>query len=308
MNHRDQSDFENLIREYPKDQFRVFEEATLYPEAELPFSLSDLPKTFTPFQKKVEILNPRIPAPLASPVAIHPSLKDPVVLNGRRMEFQGGESAGLQQLRSYLREGGPVDRYSETRNGLLRVEDSSKLSPYLAQGCISARQVHHALLSREQETGVNAGTRALRYELQWRDYFKFLSLQSGAKLFEPAGLKDSVRESTPDRELFQKWTSGETGDRFLDANLLELNETGWMSNRGRQNVASHFAKILKLPWLWGAEWFEQNLIDHDVETNQGNWMYLAGVGTDPRDRVFNAELQAANYDPDGEYRKRWSSR
>ena len=308
MNHRDETEFQNLTLDFPKDQIQIFDTSTLYPEADLPFLVQDLPKTFTPFQKRVEGLNPRIPAPLESPIPVSPGPKDPVFLNGKSMEFIGGESAGLLRLRTYLRAGGPAGHYAETRNGLLLVDDSSKLSPYLAQGCISARQVHQEILRHEQEQGVSKGTTALRYELQWRDYFKFLSLQAGARLFAPEGLKDRARESNPDRELFQKWSAGETGDPFLDANLRELKETGWMSNRGRQNVASHFAKIWKLPWLWGAEWFEKNLIDQDVETNQGNWMYLAGVGTDPRDRVFNVELQAQNYDPDGEYRRRWSFR
>lgn len=151
------------------------------------------------------------------------------------------------------------------------------------------------------------GAEALLYELEWRDYFKFLALRSGDRLFRAQGLRNEERESSPDQKQFERWCAGETGNDFIDANMRELKVSGWMSNRGRQNVASFLAKIMKLPWLWGASWFEENLIDFDVETNQGNWMYLAGVGTDPRDRIFNPDLQAENYDGDGAYRKRWSS-
>ena len=87
--------------------------------------------------------------------------------------------------------------------------------------------------------------------------------------------------------------------------MRELLETGWMSNRGRQNVASFWAKTLQGDWRRGARWFAQQLIDHDPESNWGNWQYLAGVGFDPRDRVFNLERQAELYDPDGAYQRRW---
>jgi deoxyribodipyrimidine photo-lyase len=99
--------------------------------------------------------------------------------------------------------------------------------------------------------------------------------------------------------------NGSTGVAFIDANMIELAQTGFMSNRGRQNVASYFVHTLKLPWLAGASYFEEMLIDYDVCSNYGNWAYLAGVGNDPRQRVFNIEKQAKDYDPNGEYVNYW---
>jgi deoxyribodipyrimidine photo-lyase len=79
-----------------------------------------------------------------------------------------------------------------------------------------------------------------------------------------------------------------------------------MSNRGRQNVASFLARQLGLDWRMGAEWFEAQLVDHDVCSNYGNWAYVAGVGTDPRSsRSFNVLKQAKDYDPRGAYVRRW---
>ena len=78
-----------------------------------------------------------------------------------------------------------------------------------------------------------------------------------------------------------------------------------MSNRGRQNVASYFAKTLQLDWRIGAAYFESLLIDYDVHSNYGNWMYVAGVGNDPRDRTFNVKLQAERYDSNGKFQKLW---
>lgn len=97
-----------------------------------------------------------------------------------------------------------------------------------------------------------------------------------------------------------------TGYPLVDANLKELFQTGWMSNRGRQNVASFMAKILQLDWRFGAALFEHFLIDYDVSSNYGNWQYISGVGVDPReDRIFNVTLQAKKYDEKGEYIKHW---
>ncbi len=87
--------------------------------------------------------------------------------------------------------------------------------------------------------------------------------------------------------------------------MLELEKTGWMSNRGRQNVASYFAKELQLDWRIGAAYFESMLLDYDVHSNYGNWMYVSGVGNDPRDRKFNIKLQAERYDPSGKYQQLW---
>jgi deoxyribodipyrimidine photo-lyase len=89
--------------------------------------------------------------------------------------------------------------------------------------------------------------------------------------------------------------------------MIELKKTGWMSNRGRQNVASYFAKNLLLDWRIGAAYFESQLIDYDVHSNYGNWMYLSGVGNDPRDRKFNIKTQAENYDGDFIFQNLWLS-
>ncbi len=312
-NHRDEAFLQKCTRMLAPNQLCVFDEATLYPEHALPFSLQNLPATFTPFQKRIDAANPEVRTPLPAPASAAPpltkktSLDAPVRLNGRNFEFTGGESAAHARLRHYLWDTAAVEHYHETRNGLLAVDDSSKLSPYLAQGCLSARQIHHELLRFEKAHGAGPGTKALRYELQWRDYFKFLALRSGERLLSFGGLRDRELSVISDEELFLRWCEGETGNAFIDANMRELKATGWMSNRGRQNVASFLAKTLRLEWTLGARWFEENLIDLDLETNQGNWMYLAGVGTDPRDRVFNPDLQAQNYDGDGRYRKRWDS-
>jgi deoxyribodipyrimidine photo-lyase len=74
----------------------------------------------------------------------------------------------------------------------------------------------------------------------------------------------------------------------------------------RQIVASYWIYDMGGDWRAGAAWFESQLIDYDVYSNQGNWLYIAGRGTDPRGgRPFNVAKQMRDHDPDGLYRQHW---
>ena len=89
--------------------------------------------------------------------------------------------------------------------------------------------------------------------------------------------------------------------------MRELAASGYLSNRLRQLVASYLIHDLGGDYRAGAAWFEAQLLDYDVYSNQGNWLYIAGRGTDPRGgRRFNPEKQTREHDPDGEYRHMWS--
>ena len=195
--------------------------------------------------------------------------------------------------------------YKETRNGLIGADYSSKFSIWLAHGCISARSIYDQVEQYEREVEKNQSTYWMKFELLWRDFFKYTAMRYGARIFYPSGIKSERRRWNYDPKTVQQWIDGETGDDFVDANMRELKLTGFMSNRGRQNVASYLVHRLKQDWRAGAAWFESMLIDYDVTSNYGNWIYAAGVGNDPRDRVFNTKRQAEMYDGDGEYRRLW---
>ena len=126
----------------------------------------------------------------------------------------------------------------------------------------------------------------------------------GNAIFKIGGIRDLNKNWDFDSEKIKAWQSGNTREPFVNANMIELKETGWMSNRGRQNVASYFAKTMRQDWRIGAAYFESLLIDYDVHSNYGNWIYTAGVGNDPRDRIFNIKLQAERYDSNGKFQKR----
>jgi len=227
--------------------------------------------------------------------------------------MKGGESAAHKRVAHYITNGvGRLSTYKDTRNGLVGADYSSKLSPYLASGCITARQVLAAVRAFEKSpSGVaNDSTYWLIFELLWRDYMRFYALHHGRKLFFLGGPQGAAgRAKWPwrrDAEKFRRWQLGRTGYPIIDAHMRELLLTGFMSNRGRQIVASFLVRDLELDWRLGAEHFEATLVDHDVASNWGNWQYAAGVGADPReDRYFNIVKQGNDYDPQAEHIRLW---
>jgi deoxyribodipyrimidine photo-lyase len=298
----------------------TFETNTLYKEFDLPFELNKLPDVFTGFRNKVEknatirnefpkptkINSPTIPS-LVLPTLEELSLSTTKMDNRRAIHFIGGESEAHKRLQHYFYETKAISTYKENRNGLIGANYSSKFSAWLAMGCISPVNIYEELKKYEALHGANESTYWLVFELLWRDYFYFVLKKFGKKLFKKEGIKNDLNLQTKYHPtFFAKWVNGETGVDFIDANMKELKLTGFMSNRGRQNVASYLCNDLKMDWRYGATYFEEQLIDYDVASNWGNWAYLAGVGNDPRpNRYFNIEKQANDYDPKAEFRKLW---
>lgn len=183
---------------------------------------------------------------------------------------------------------------------------SSKLSPWLAVGSISPRTVYHRVAKYEDEHGETVDTYWLGFELKWRDFFRFFAVKHGASMYRLGGPCQRHVPWKRDSSSFQRWCQGQTGVPFVDANMRELARTGFMSNRGRQCVASYLTQDLQLDWRWGAIWFEHCLLDHDAASNYGNWACAAGVGMKgQRINRFNMAKQAQQYDKDAAYIKSW---
>ncbi|WP_071518549.1 DASH family cryptochrome [Geitlerinema sp. PCC 9228] len=294
---------------------------TLHDRNQFPFAVADLPETFTQFRQQVEA-NASIELPLPTPTTLPPlpaniessplptlenlGLQEPETDSRGVLTFTGGETAALARVTDYIWQQDCLRRYKQTRNGMLGANYSSKFSPWLALGCLSGRYVCQQVSEYEASRAKNDSTYWLVFELLWRDYFRLIALKHGNRIFYPSGLRGLSLPWQQDWEKFALWQQGKTGFPLVDANMREIAATGYMSNRGRQNVASFLTKNLGIDWRMGAEWFESLLVDYDVCSNWGNWNYTAGVGNDARGfRFFHILKQASKYDPQGRYVKHW---
>ena len=295
-------------------------QSTLLHVDDIPWPINNVPDIFSQFRREAEKITQvrnALPAPTslnsveavstdAIPTVDELGLSDIPTDSRSVLDFQGGETTGLARLHEYFWERDCLKNYKETRNGMLGADYSSKFSAWLANGSLSPRKVYEEVKRYEKERVKNKSTYWLVFELLWRDYFRFITKKYGNSIFQFGGIQEASPDLRNDIALFHKWKSGETGVPFIDANMREINATGFMSNRGRQNVASFLVKDLKVNWTWGASFFETMLIDYDVCSNWVNWNYVAGVGNDPREnRYFNIMSQAQRYDSQGEYVRHW---
>ncbi|MGB3591433.1 MAG: DASH family cryptochrome [Nonlabens sp.] len=253
---------------------------TLYHIDDLPYTIPEIPQTSKAYRintsKKAQV-RPEFPVPeqfnsfqldeygfdLDSSIDSSDVNAGPYVV--------GGETAALDRLNYYTHESQLLTNYKWTRNRSLGMDYSSKLSPYMALGCISPRRVYFQVKDYESQIKRNISTWWLVFEVVWRDFFTFKSMKVGNAMFFTQGFTKKEREFTKQYSLFEAWCNGTTGIPFIDAHMRQLNQTGYMSNRGRVNCSSFLVFDLKIDWTWGAAYFESQLIDYDVTSNWMNW-------------------------------------
>ena len=302
----------NLIKDFDQFLFSPNDVKGLY---------DNIPRGFSNFRKKCEkylsvndilsipnSLNPdnKILGDYPIPTLSDLGFDDFDVHKDSVFRFKGGETNAKDRIKNYFFDTRNVSRYKLTRNGLIGEDYSSKFSPWLANGSVSVKYIFKLLKEYETKVEKNDSTYWLYFELIWRDFFKYVSMQHKDKFFNKDGIYGEDKEWSDDKDVLLKWINGETDEPFINANMIELSNTGFMSNRGRQNVANYLTKELKIDWRIGAEYFESMLIDYDVHSNYGNWLYNAGIGNDSMPfRKFNPKLQSERYDPDKSYEKTW---
>ncbi len=209
-----------------------------------------------------------------------------------------------EQLDSYFRSSSP-SLYFETRNSLMGKENRTDFSTLLSIGAVDVRELWNRVSDYERDVTKNKSTYWIKFELLWREFFFWHYQKWGRQYFSLNGLKGPL-DFTP----FPKYSLEDikkiAKSDVIFACLNELENTGYMTNRTRQWFASYWMNDLSLDWRSGADLFERYLVDYDVFSNWGNWMYLAGVGVDPRGkRYFNLDKQMQMYDPHSNYLKRW---
>ena len=294
--------------------------ATLFPPGAVLTQSGGPFRVFTPFWQRCRQL--AAPAPLPAPAGPWPKPErwprserledwwpgsDPGRAAGLAAAWTPGEAAAQRRLRTFLK--AAVDEYDSHRDFPAHA-GTSRLSPHLRFGELSARQVWAAVMDSSRDDGVqprSRGAAGFLRELGWREF-------AGHCLWHfpqtpEAPLQEDFRDfpAQRDEKLLAAWREGRTGYPLVDAGMRELARTGWMHNRVRMVAASFLMKQLLQPWPEGAAWFWETLVDADLANNTLGWQWCAGCGADaaPYFRIFNPLLQQDRFDPEGAYVRRW---
>lgn len=269
--------------------------------------------------KPYTVFTPYKRAWLAAPLPsrddlLHPpkALRTPEHISGQPLpkpasastHFPAGEAAARQRMAAFIAR--KIEAYGETRDRL-DLDGTSRLSPYLRFGMLSAREVVVCALEAAQQAENPTGADTWLSELIWREFYNAILYHYPGVLegnFRPQ--YNRIRWLNREEDI-RAWQEGATGFPVVDAAMAQLRHSGWMHNRARMIVASFLVKDLLVNWRIGERWFMEHLIDGDPAANNGGWQWSAGTGTDaaPYFRIFNPVRQSKRFDPHGAYIRRW---
>ncbi|WP_338603372.1 deoxyribodipyrimidine photo-lyase [Sulfolobus tengchongensis] len=244
-------------------------------------------RNFTSFYNAVK--NKQIRKPLTNTYTNYykKSVGDEVELPNRR-EGRGGRKEGIALIER-------AKRINYDRRDYPAEDNVTFLSPHLKFGTVSVREVYHSLSDNQK----------LVRQLYWRDFYTLLAYYNERVFYEPLKKEYKCIEWENNEVLFKAWTEGRTGYPIIDAGMRQLSSTGYMHNRVRMLTAFFLVKVLLIDWRIGEKYFATKLIDYDPAVNNGNWQWVASVGTDYIFRVFDPWKQQKIYDPDAKYIKKW---
>lgn len=268
-------------------------------------------RVFTPFAKRWKVIRGEsIIQPMtahSSLAAINPSTAVSQEVKGLLANLPSTEDIPVaeQGIHSALSRfcDQRMAKYHEDRD-IPAIDGTSRLSPLLALGRLSAKRCLLALERRESSDGRNTWLN----EIIWREFYRHLMFSfpelSMSKPFQ--SYTEAVAWRT-DQDSFQAWIHGQTGFPLVDAAMRCLKQTGWMHNRLRMVVASFLCKDLGIDWRQGEQYFLEQLVDADFPSNNGGWQWAASTGADaaPYFRIFNPVRQSERFDPEGAFIRAW---
>jgi len=269
---------------------------TLYNKEDLPFPIKDIPDVFSQFKKKTErdaIVKDCFLSPECIDLVEVEEWGEIPVSPIASAGPAGGEKEGIKHLLELFEPGAEIYTKSNTKVHTDKPVFSSKLSPWLALGCLSPRKVYWAIKDAERQFGGNTNFNHLILGLLWRDFFRFMFKKHNVNFFSDVLTEVNSAVTDQDREnQLKNWKDGHTGHILVDKYMNELNQSGFISHAGRLLVATFLIYVLKLNWIDGARYFEQKLIDYSPASNWGNWANVAVGGKDPRSKnTFDLDKQ-----------------
>ena len=210
---------------------------------------------------------------------------------------EGGRKSGLAILRNISK----FADYDSSRDQL--IYSTTHMSPHIKYGTISIREAYQAIVSK---LGKNSG---LLRQLMWHDYFNNLAFNNPDTFkYGMASYAKNVKW-IKNKKWLDAWKKGQTGYPIIDSCMTELNQTGYLHNRGRMIVANFLTKILGINWKDGEKYFAQTLYDYDPVQNNMGWAgqaSMTGIEARPFNQsVLNPWIQSSKFDKSGAYIKKW---
>ena len=288
----------------------------LYPPGSIRTQTGKPYQVFTPFWRECQKQGLG-DAPLPRPARLHPSPLASLPLTalallptirwdqGFEQCWQPGEAHAQQRLAQFC--DGALNHYPEQRD-LPAQPGTSSLSPYLANGEITPRQISAALMTQFIDNNSSASSvETVIRQLGWREFAHHILYHYPHTAEAPLNERYQSFPWHNNPALLHAWQQGKTGFPIIDAGMRQLWHSGWMHNRVRMVVASFLCKNGLIHWREGADWFWDTLVDADLASNSLNWQWAAGCGADaaPYFRVFNPVRQSERFDADGEYLRHW---
>ncbi len=310
--------FQAQVQIHPQVQVQSFHGNLLLPPHQILNKQNQPYKVFTPFWKQClhEGIDPPYPAP--TPISSYSS-KNLTSLSLEELKllpvndwhikltahWKPGEDQAHEQLKAFVDD--HIEDYKIGRD-IPYAPHVSKLSPYLAWGEISPKQIWHFLLE-QAVTGISysEGREAYLRQLVWKEFSTYLMVHAPETIDQPLRKEFKAFPWQMSESDLRLWQQGRTGYPLVDAGMRELWETGWMHNRVRLVVSSFLVKHLLISWKEGARWFWDTLLDADLANNTMGWQWIAGCGADasPYFRIFNPITQSEKFDPEGLYIRQW---
>lgn len=289
-------------------ELRYFRGKMLLHTADLPFPVTHVPDNFTNFKKEVEqFVSIRTPfqvpdaGEVVAPSMCLESLEISELEDGAIHNIRGGEIEALNRLHLLA--------VNDLQESVDQNFFEPHLSPYIAQGALSAKMVYHFLKEKYDRKLRDFFKLKIIQDLFLRDYFRLMGKKHGDLIFQKTGIipNEEVDFSCSEEKINQLRTAS-TDDEFSNAILRQLQSRGFIPHFAREYLGRFIIKNMKLDWRIGAELFEEYLLDYDPCSNWVNWQFLAGQGPEGR-RDQNAQLDylRKKYDPHNDYFNRWGT-
>jgi len=281
-------------------------------------------KVFTPYHKQwlgvvkeePELLD-TVSAPAANPDSMKKELKDlfdttpPKPASDKQFSsddekkrirklWPPGHAEASKRMDKFLKH---IDNYAATRSDP-GADTTSRMSPYFSAGMISMRETLQKVSDYNNgsadfsEAKAKDGVYGWVREIVFREMYRQTTMCTPhTSMNMPQNLKFDFVQWEDDKEGWEKWCKGMTGEPFIDAGMRQLNAEAWMHNRLRMNVSSYLYCNLLLDYRRGERFFAETLIDWDLSNNTQGW--------EPSYTVFNPVSQAERNNPDGDYIRKW---